>query len=91
MSIQEKVLAGAGICNMPLTPEENKQLILRAVQEHPGLTGPQLTRMLGLPVWMAQSFLPQLERRRLVRCEHNSDRDRTRHWYAVEKKNLPTC
>lgn len=66
-----------------MTPEKKKQIILETIRENPGLNGYQVVRIAGLPVWTAQGFLPQLQRRGLIRCETLSDRSRTRFWYAV--------
>lgn len=67
---------------MPRTLTPNKNLLLKAVEFHPGLTMSQLVKLTGVPQWAAQKILPELAGRRLIyyRLE-NPNNSRMRRWY----------
>ena len=64
-----------------LTP--NKELLLKAVESHPGSGMSQLVNLSGVPQWAAQKILPELAGRGLIHYRMQQPNSlRLRKWYA---------
>ena len=72
-----------GLIIMPRTLTPNKELLLKAVESHPGLPMSQLVNLTGVPQWAAQKILPELAGRGLVYYRmQQPNSSRLRKWYA---------
>jgi len=70
---------------MPRALTLKKELLLKAVQSHPGLCMSQLVKLTGVPQWAAQKILPELAGRGLIYyCIAHPHSLRMRKWYAVK-------
>lgn len=64
-----------------LTPK--KELLLKAVETHPGLRMSQLVSLTGVPQWAAQKILPELAGRGLIHYRMKQPNStRLRKWYV---------
>lgn len=71
---------------MTRTITPNKELLLKAVESHPGLRMGQLVSLTGVPQWAAQKILPELAGRGLIHYRmQQPNSTRLRQWYVGKR------